>query len=165
MSCEHANRALSGIHFNSTATHARFEDKCGDNIRKTTEPVKTVLRDAKLPKNQVHKVELAGDSERFHNVQQLLSYFFNGTEPTKLINPVECMAYGATVVETMPSGNDSSENLQRRRLGWRATPTVCELENEKLKEKIQEADGNVADNDITEMIQLLDKNYSLEKEE
>ncbi|ETP00324.1 hypothetical protein F441_22259 [Phytophthora nicotianae CJ01A1] len=114
MSCEHANRALSGIHFNSTATHARFEDKCGVNIRKTTEPVNTVLRDAKLPKNQVHEVELAGDSERFHNVRQLLSYFFNGTEPTKLINSAESMAYGETVVETMPSGNDSSENLQSR---------------------------------------------------
>ena len=55
----------------------------GDYFRKTMEPEKKMLHDAKLSKSQVHEVVLGGGSSRIPKVQQLLSDFFNGKSPTK----------------------------------------------------------------------------------
>ncbi|OQR86592.1 heat shock 70 kDa protein [Achlya hypogyna] len=124
--CERAKRTLSSgvkayieiealfdkIDFSSVITRARFEDLCGDYFRKTLEPVKKVLRDAKLSKNQIHEVVLVGGSTRIPKVQQLLSDFFDGKELFRSINPDEAVAFGATVHAAILSGNDSSETLQ-----------------------------------------------------
>merc|ERR1712014_560867 len=69
----------------------------GDLFRGTMEPVEKVLRDSKMAKNTVHDVVLVGGSTRIPKVQQLLSDFFNGKEPSRSINPDEAVAYGAAV--------------------------------------------------------------------
>merc|ERR1719164_290194 len=95
--CERAKRTLSsstqtsieidslfeGIDFFSSITRARFEELNMDLFRGTMEPVEKVLRDSKMSKNQVHDVVLVGGSTRIPKVQQLLSDFFNGKEPSK----------------------------------------------------------------------------------
>ena len=68
-----------------------------DLFRGTMDPVEKVLRDSKMSKAQVHDVVLVGGSTRIPKVQQLLSDFFNGKEPSRSINPDEAVAYGAAV--------------------------------------------------------------------
>jgi len=49
----------------------------------------------------------------FQKIQQLISDFFNGKEPSKSINPDEAVAYGAAVQASILAGNKSekTENL------------------------------------------------------
>jgi heat shock protein 1/8 len=61
------------------------------------DPVKKVLQDAKLDKEQIHEVVLVGGSTRIPKIQELLSEFFNGKTLNKSINPDEAVAYGAAV--------------------------------------------------------------------
>jgi heat shock protein 1/8 len=121
--CERAKRALSsstqasieidslfeGVDFFSSITRARFEELCMDMFRSTMEPVEKVLRDAKMSKSQVHDVVLVGGSTRIPKVQQLLSAFFNGKEPSRSINPDEAVAYGAAVQAAILSGTGSAK--------------------------------------------------------
>merc|ERR1719395_141460 len=80
-----------------------------DLFRGTMDPVEKVLRDSKMSKALVHDVVLVGGSTRIPKVQQLLSDFFNGKEPSKSINPDEAVAYGAAVQAAILSGNGSSK--------------------------------------------------------
>merc|ERR1712188_51027 len=64
---------------------------------------------AKMDKRSVHDVVLVGGSTRIPKVQQLLSDFFNGKEPSKSINPDEAVAYGAAVQAAILSGNGSEK--------------------------------------------------------
>eukprot|EP00908_Phaeocystis_cordata_P023884 Transcript_6338.p2 GENE.Transcript_6338~~Transcript_6338.p2 ORF type:complete len:649 (-),score=353.06 Transcript_6338:605-2551(-) len=116
--CERAKRTLSsstqtsieidslfeGVDFFSSITRARFEELCMDLFRGTMDPVEKVLRDSKMSKNQVHDVVLVGGSTRIPKVQQLLTEYFNGKEPSKGINPDEAVAYGAAVQGAVLSG-------------------------------------------------------------
>ena len=116
--CERAKRTLSssstaaiecdslfdGIDFNSTITRAKFENICDDLFRKTMKPVEQVLNDSKIPKNNVHEIVLVGGSTRIPKIQELLKSFFNGKEPSKSINPDECVAYGAAVQAAILTG-------------------------------------------------------------
>jgi heat shock protein 1/8 len=122
-SCERAKRTLSsstqtsleidslfdGIDFFSSLTRARFEELCMDLFRGTMDPVEKVLKDAKMAKSQIHEVVLVGGSTRIPKVQQLLTEFFNGKEPSKSINPDEAVAYGASVQAAILTGNTSSK--------------------------------------------------------
>merc|ERR1711933_199363 len=124
--CERAKRTLSsstqtsieidslfeGVDFFSSITRARFEELCMDLFRGTMDPVEKVLRDSKMSKGQVHDVVLVGGSTRIPKVQQLLSDFFNGKEPSRSINPDEAVAYGAAVQAAILSwleGNQLAE--------------------------------------------------------
>merc|ERR1719386_335870 len=80
-----------------------------DLFRGTMEPVEKVLRDSKMSKNQVHDVVLVGGSTRIPKVEQLLTDFFNGKEPSKSINPDEAVAYGAAVQAAILSGTGSAK--------------------------------------------------------
>ena len=117
--CERAKRTLSsatqssieidslfeGVDFYSSLTRARFEEICGDLFRNTILPVEKVLKDANLSKNQIDEIVLVGGSTRIPKIQQLISDFFNGKEPSKSINPDEAVAYGAAVQASILSGN------------------------------------------------------------
>ena len=123
--CERAKRTVSsstqafievdsffeGIDFSTTITRARFEDLNMDYFQKTMDPVAKVLKDANMPKDQVHEVVLVGGSTRIPKVQQLLSSFFGGKELNKSINPDEAVAYGATVQAAILSGSDHGGKL------------------------------------------------------
>merc|ERR1711959_453002 len=67
------------------------------------------MRDAKMAKNQIHDVVLVGGSTRIPKVQQLLSDFFGGKEPSKSINPDEAVAYGAAVQAAVLSGTGGAK--------------------------------------------------------
>eukprot|EP00123_Amoebidium_parasiticum_P009571 comp19561_c0_seq1/m.22955 comp19561_c0_seq1/g.22955 ORF comp19561_c0_seq1/g.22955 comp19561_c0_seq1/m.22955 type:complete len:667 (-) comp19561_c0_seq1:131-2131(-) len=108
---EKAKRALSSTHqarieiesffegmdFSETLTRAKFEELNNDLFKSTMEPVKKVLKDADLKKEDITEIVLVGGSTRIPKVQQLVKGFFNGKEPHKGINPDEAVAYGAAV--------------------------------------------------------------------
>merc|ERR1719235_1617985 len=82
-----------GIDFSETLTRARFEDLNIDLFKKTMGPVKKVMADGGLSKNEIDEIVLVGGSTRIPKVQQLLKDFFNGKDPNRGINPDEAVAY------------------------------------------------------------------------
>ena len=68
------------------------------------EPVKKVLEDGDLAKDEIDEIVLVGGSTRIPKVQKLLSEFFNGKELNKSINPDEAVAYGAAVQAAILTG-------------------------------------------------------------
>merc|ERR1712048_72072 len=86
-----------GVDFSETLTRARFEEINNDLFKNTLGPVKQVLEDSGLKKNQIDEIVLVGGSTRIPKVQQLIKDFFSGKEPSRGINPDEAVAYGAAV--------------------------------------------------------------------
>lgn len=93
-----------GIDFNTTVSRAKFENLCASVFRRILDPIDTVLRDAKMDKNQVHDIVLVGGSTRIPKIQSELSRMFNGKELCKSVNPDEAVAYGAAVQAAVLSG-------------------------------------------------------------
>jgi heat shock 70kDa protein 1/2/6/8 len=94
-----------GIDFNLTMTRAKFESLCNELFVKCLEPVKQVLQDSGIAKNEVDEVVLVGGSTRIPKIQEMLSEYFNGKQLCKSINPDEAVAYGAAVQAAILSGN------------------------------------------------------------
>merc|ERR1712022_85107 len=88
---------FDGVDFSETLTRARFEELNNDLFKNTLGPVKQVLEDSGLKKNQIDEIVLVGGSTRIPKIQQLIKDFFNGKEPNRGINPDEAVAYGAAV--------------------------------------------------------------------
>ncbi|MAE21163.1 MAG: hypothetical protein CMK92_01905 [Pseudomonas sp.] len=117
--CERAKRTLSssaqasievdslyeGIDFYTSITRARFEDLCAGFFRSTLDPVKRVLKDAKMSKRDIHEVVLVGGSTRIPKIKSMLSEFFDGKELCASINPDEAVAYGAAVQASILTGD------------------------------------------------------------
>ncbi|CAE7625833.1 BIP5 [Symbiodinium microadriaticum] len=100
-----------GTDFSETLTRARFEELNADLFKNTLGPVKQVLDDSGLKKNQVDEIVLVGGSTRIPKVQQLIKDFFNGKEPNRGINPDEAVAYGAAVQAGILSGEGGQDLL------------------------------------------------------
>eukprot|EP00930_Biecheleria_cincta_P070815 TRINITY_DN58418_c0_g1_i1.p1 TRINITY_DN58418_c0_g1~~TRINITY_DN58418_c0_g1_i1.p1 ORF type:complete len:655 (-),score=165.76 TRINITY_DN58418_c0_g1_i1:63-2000(-) len=88
---------FEGIALSETITRAQFEKLNSELFKRTLEPVKQVLADAKLSKGDISNVVLTGGSARIPKVQQLLSEFFEGKELVRTINPDEAVAHGAAI--------------------------------------------------------------------
>ena len=97
--------------FSEQLTRAKFEELNMDLFKSTLKPVEKVLEDAKMQKNQIDEVVLVGGSTRIPKVQQLITEFFGGKEPSKGINPDEAIAYGAAVQAGILSGEQNTEAL------------------------------------------------------
>merc|ERR1719188_1939506 len=100
---------FDGVDFSEMLTRARFEELNNDLFKNTLGPVKQVLEDSGMQKNQIDDVVLVGGSTRIPKVQQLIKDFFGGKEPNRGVNPDEAVAYGAAVqggVLSNQGGND-----------------------------------------------------------
>merc|ERR1740138_1602680 len=84
-----------GYDLSETLTRARFEELNNDLFKKTMGPVSRVMEDADLSKSEIDEIVMVGGSTRIPKVQQLISEYFGGKEPSKGINPDEAVAYGA----------------------------------------------------------------------
>merc|ERR1712106_343456 len=100
---------FDGVDFSETLTRARFEEINNDLFKNTLGPVKQVMEDSGLKKNQIDEIVLVGGSTRIPKVQQLIKDFFNGKEPNKGINPDEAVAFGAAVQGGILSGEGGEE--------------------------------------------------------
>ena len=97
-----------GFDLSETLTRARFEELNNDLFKKTLGPVAQVIEDAKFAKSDVDEIVLVGGSTRIPKVQELISEYFNGKEPSKGINPDEAVAFGAAVQGGILSGEDDN---------------------------------------------------------
>ena len=83
-------------HFEMTLTRAKFDELTHDLVEKTAEPVKNALSDAGLTASELSKVLLVGGSTRIPAVQDKVKSL-TGHEPSKTLNPDECVAIGASI--------------------------------------------------------------------
>ncbi|NLW80030.1 MAG: molecular chaperone DnaK [Ruminococcaceae bacterium] len=83
-------------HLDTTLTRAKFNELTADLVDKTMEPVKRALNDAGLKPADLHRVLLVGGSTRTPAVQDAVKQYMN-IEPSKDINPDECVALGAAI--------------------------------------------------------------------
>ncbi len=83
-------------HLDTTLTRAKFNELTADLVERTMGPVRQALKDADLRPGELHKVLLVGGSTRIPAVQDAVKSFM-GTEPSKGINPDECVAMGAAI--------------------------------------------------------------------
>lgn len=84
------------LHLDVTLTRAKFEELNMDLFESTLEPVKKALKDAKLTAKDIDKVLLVGGSTRIPYIQELVKKEL-GQEPSKGVNPDECVAIGAAI--------------------------------------------------------------------
>ncbi len=83
-------------HFDMTLTRAKFEELIHDIVEKTAIPVQNAMKDAGLTNADLGKVLLVGGSTRIPCVQEKVKQL-TGQEPSKTLNPDECVAIGASV--------------------------------------------------------------------
>ena len=84
------------INYESDLTRAKFEELNMDLFESTLEPVRKALKDAKLKAKDIDKVLLVGGSTRIPYIQELVKKEL-GQEPSKGVNPDECVALGAAI--------------------------------------------------------------------
>ena len=84
------------LHLDVTLTRAKFEELNMDLFDSTLEPVRKALKDAKLTAKDIDKVLLVGGSTRIPYIQELVKKGL-GQEPSKGVNPDECVAIGAAI--------------------------------------------------------------------
>ena len=83
-------------HFEMTLTRAKFDELTHDLVEKTAIPVKRALEDAGVTPSELGKVLLVGGSTRIPAVQDKVKQL-TGHEPSKSLNPDECVALGASI--------------------------------------------------------------------
>ena len=83
-------------HFDMNLTRAKFDELTHDLVERTAEPVTRALSDAGLTASELGQVLLVGGSTRIPAVQDKVKQL-TGKEPSKSLNPDECVALGASV--------------------------------------------------------------------
>ena len=84
------------LHFDMNLTRAKFDELTHDLVERTAEPVRRALSDAGLNSSELGQVLLVGGSTRIPAVQDKVKQL-TGKEPSKTLNPDECVALGASV--------------------------------------------------------------------
>ena len=83
-------------HLNMTLTKAKFDELTRDLVERTAVPVQNALQDAGITAAELSKVLLVGGSTRIPAVQDKVKQL-TGHEPSKKMNPDECVALGASI--------------------------------------------------------------------
>ena len=83
-------------HFDMNLTRAKFDELTNDLVEKTAIPVQNALKDAGLTASEIGQVLLVGGSTRIPAVQDKVRQL-TGKEPSKSLNPDECVAIGASI--------------------------------------------------------------------
>lgn len=97
-------------HLNVKLTRAKFESLTEDLIKRTIEPCKKALADAKLKTSDIDEVLLVGGMTRMPAVQKAVKDFF-GKEPSKGVNPDEAVAIGAAIQAAVLKGDSSVKDI------------------------------------------------------
>lgn len=83
-------------HFDMNLTRAKFDELTHDLVERTAKPVQNALSDAGIAASELSKVLLVGGSTRTPAVQDKVKQL-TGHEPSKTLNPDECVALGASI--------------------------------------------------------------------
>ncbi|MDV3428680.1 MAG: molecular chaperone DnaK [Bacillota bacterium] len=91
-------------HIDMNLTRAKFNEITHNLVDATIEPMRKALKDANLSLNEVDKVILVGGSTRIPAVVEAVKNF-TGKEPSKGVNPDECVAVGAAIQAGVLTGD------------------------------------------------------------
>ena len=83
-------------HFDMNLTRAKFDELTSDLVERTAVPVQNAMKDAGLTNADLGQVLLVGGSTRIPAVQDKVRQL-TGKEPSKSLNPDECVAIGASI--------------------------------------------------------------------
>ena len=83
-------------HFDMNLSRAKFDELTADLVERTVIPVQNALKDAGITTADLGKVLLVGGSTRIPAVQEKVK-MLTGKEPSKNLNPDECVAIGASI--------------------------------------------------------------------
>ena len=83
-------------HLDMNLTRAKFDELTSDLIERTAIPVQNALKDAGITAAELGKVLLVGGSTRMISAQEKVKQL-TGKEPSKSLNPDECVAIGAAI--------------------------------------------------------------------
>ena len=83
-------------HFDMNLTRAKFDELTRDLVDRTAVPVQNALKDAGITASELGQVLLVGGSTRIPAVQDKVKQL-TGKEPSKSLNPDECVALGASI--------------------------------------------------------------------
>ena len=83
-------------HLDITLTRAKFDELTSDLTNRTSIPVKNAMSDAGITNADLGKVLLVGGSTRMISAQEEVKKI-TGKEPSKELNPDECVAVGAAI--------------------------------------------------------------------
>ena len=92
------------VHLEMTLTRAVFNELVQDLIERTQTPVQNALSDAGITPSQLGRVLLVGGSTRIPAVQDKVRAL-TGKEPSRNINPDECVAKGTAILGSALQGN------------------------------------------------------------
>ena len=97
-------------HFDMNLTRAKFDELTADLVERTVIPVQNALRDAGLTASELTKVLLVGGSTRIPAVQDKVKQL-TGKEPSKNLNPDECVAIGASIQGGKLAGDSGAGDI------------------------------------------------------
>ena len=83
-------------HLDMNLTRAKFDELTSDLVERTAIPVQNALKDAGLSASELSKVLLVGGSTRMLAAQEKVKQL-TGKEPSKTLNPDECVAISAAI--------------------------------------------------------------------
>ncbi|MCF0129511.1 MAG: molecular chaperone DnaK [Pseudobutyrivibrio sp.] len=97
-------------HFDMNLTRAKFDELTHDLVEATAGPVQQALKDAGLTASELSKVLLVGGSTRIPAVQDKVKAL-TGHEPSKALNPDECVAIGASIQGGKLDGDSGATDI------------------------------------------------------
>ena len=149
-------------HFDMNLTRAKFEELISDLVDKTAIPVQNAMRDAGLQNSDLGTVLLVGGSTRIPCVQDKVREL-TGHEPSKNINPDECVAIGAAIQGGKLAGDAGAGDvllldvtpltLSIETMGGIATPLIAR--NTTIPTKKSQIFSTAADNQTAVDINVL----------
>ena len=101
-----AQNASGPVHLDMSLTRAKFNELTADLVERTAGPVRQALSDAGIAASELGMVLLVGGSTRIPAVQEKVRVL-TGKNPSKSINPDECVAQGAAVQANSLAGKNS----------------------------------------------------------
>ena len=83
-------------HLDLTLSRAKFDELTADLVERTMIPTRKAMEDAGLSGSDIDKIILVGGSSRIPAVQDAIRKIL-GKEPSKGVNPDECVSIGAAI--------------------------------------------------------------------
>ena len=97
-------------HFDMDLTRAKFEELISGLVERSVIPVQNAMKDAGLNYSDITKVLLVGGSTRIPCVQEKVKQL-TGKEPSKTLNPDECVALGASIQGGKLAGDEGAGDV------------------------------------------------------
>ncbi|MCD8120906.1 MAG: molecular chaperone DnaK [Clostridiales bacterium] len=97
-------------HLDMNLTRAKFDELTRDLTERTAVPVQNALRDGGVTTSELSKVLLVGGSTRMLSAQDKVKQL-TGKEPSKTLNPDECVAIGAAIQGSKLAGDAGAGDI------------------------------------------------------